>query len=54
MSSVFTLEERLPLLLVHGLLHLYGYDHETDEDWARMTDEEQRVIDHLALARRPS
>lgn len=23
----------LPMLLVHGVTHLLGYDHETDEEW---------------------
>jgi probable rRNA maturation factor len=44
MSTVFTLEERIPLLLVHGMLHLVGYDHENDKDWKEMTTKEEEVI----------
>ena len=47
MASCFSLEERLPLLLVHSLLHLIGYDHETDQDWRLMTHREQEVLDAL-------
>ncbi|HET6498614.1 MAG TPA: rRNA maturation RNase YbeY [Coriobacteriia bacterium] len=35
-----TVEEELNLLLVHGILHLLGYDHETDDD-ARVMQERQ-------------
>lgn len=31
-KSGITLEERLTQLLVHGILHLFGYDHERSED----------------------
>ncbi|SLM29026.1 putative metal-dependent hydrolase (fragment) [Desulfamplus magnetovallimortis] len=34
-ESGITLEERLSQLLVHGILHLVGYDHETGEDQER-------------------
>lgn len=44
MSSVFTLEERLPLLLIHGLLHLLGHDHEKRKDWVVMTRREEEVL----------
>lgn len=45
MSTVFSVQERLPLLMIHGLLHLLGYDHENDQDWKVMTAREQEVID---------
>jgi rRNA maturation RNase YbeY len=44
MAGLFTVQERTPLLLIHSLLHLIGYDHETDEDWAEMTAREEEVI----------
>lgn len=44
MATKFTVEERIPLLLIHSALHLLGYDHETDEDWEVMTRREDEVI----------
>ena len=44
MATAFTLHERTPLLLIHGLLHLLGYDHETEEEWQAMTDRENEVM----------
>ena len=41
-------EEELQVLLVHGLLHLLGFDHEKGEDEAaRMRAEEQRLLSLL-------
>ncbi|KAJ9077446.1 hypothetical protein DSO57_1016750 [Entomophthora muscae] len=42
----FSIEERLPTLLVHGVCHLMGYDHETDADYQVMS----RVEDKLLLS----
>ncbi len=44
MATIFTLEGRIPLLLLHSLLHLLGYDHETDADWEIMTRKEDEII----------
>ena len=44
------LATELSVLLVHGLLHLLGHDHETNaEDAAVMRQEEQRLLSMLAL-----
>ena len=36
-------------LLVHGLLHLQGYDHERHDDAARMEGRERRVLAQLGF-----
>ncbi len=41
----------LGFLLVHGLLHLLGYDHETPEDAAIMEARQDAVLDSLGLRR---
>jgi rRNA maturation RNase YbeY len=42
------LGDELRVLMVHGLLHLLGYDHETnDEDLAEMAEAEQRLLSRL-------
>ena len=38
------LDEEVMRLLVHGVLHLIGHDHERDEEAARMLAEERRVL----------
>ena len=37
-------------LLVHGILHLLGYDHETDEQADVMESLERRVLEKLGIA----
>lgn len=53
-SSEAALEEKpfehhVTHLIVHGLLHLLGYDHETDEEAEEMEDLERRVLARLAI-----
>jgi probable rRNA maturation factor len=43
-----TLESELRVLIIHGILHLMGYDHETDN--GEMERREQRVRRALELA----
>ena len=40
-------EDELKLLFIHGLLHLMGYDHETDE--GEMRQKEKEVIEEFGL-----
>lgn len=46
-----TVESELDLLLVHGVLHLLGYDHEADEDAAAMQERERAVLAAWANAK---
>ena len=39
-----TVEDELDLLLVHGILHLLGYDHGSDEDAAVMQARERALL----------
>jgi probable rRNA maturation factor len=39
-----TLQEELQHLVVHGLLHLLGYDHESPEDAAQMRLQEDAIL----------
>jgi probable rRNA maturation factor len=47
-----TVESELDLLLVHGVLHLLGYDHDSDEDAAVMQARERAVLAAWANAER--
>jgi probable rRNA maturation factor len=44
------LMQEVEFLLAHGLLHLLGYDHETDQEEAEMDAATQKLV---AAARRP-
>lgn len=46
-----TLEAHYAHLIVHGLLHLQGYDHETSDDDAQaMEDKEREILASLGFA----
>eukprot|EP01084_Bolivina_argentea_P061785 112944_1 len=49
MAKLTTANERLPLLMIHGLLHLVGYDHETDEGYEDMVRMEEMLLNRLSL-----
>ena len=40
-------EQRMRVLLVHGICHLLGYDHIEDEDYAAMDTKEQLLLEQL-------
>lgn len=42
-----TLDERMHVLLVHGICHLLGHDHITDADYEIMHKQEERILHHL-------
>ncbi|KAF4031521.1 hypothetical protein GN244_ATG16617 [Phytophthora infestans] len=44
LEEITTLEERLPVLMAHGLCHLLGYDHEMDDDYERMQGAENYIL----------
>lgn len=43
-----TLDQRMQVLLVHGICHLLGYDHIKDEDYAVMKKKEDFLLKKLA------
>ena len=51
-SREHDLAARLPLLLVHGLTHLQGFDHRTDEQYEEMRAVETRVLTLYRCAQR--
>lgn len=46
-------EEELALLVVHGVLHLMGYDHEEDADRAEMWQRQARALASLGIHWQP-
>ena len=45
-----SIEEHAAHLIVHGTLHLLGYDHQADADAADMETREIRALDRLGIA----
>ncbi|GAI17424.1 unnamed protein product [marine sediment metagenome] len=39
-----SVEKELALLIIHGILHLLGYDHEKPEDERRMREREEELL----------
>jgi len=42
-----TFKQRMQVLLVHGICHLLGYDHESDSDYDLMHKQEQKILRKL-------
>lgn len=42
-----TFETRMKVLLVHGICHLLGYDHENDKDYEIMKEKEEALLNIL-------
>lgn len=50
LSQNKSFEAHLAHLVVHGVLHLLGFDHETDEDANKMEHEEIQIMHALGFA----
>ncbi|MEC9128551.1 MAG: rRNA maturation RNase YbeY, partial [Actinomycetota bacterium] len=46
-----SLDEHVQFLTVHGLLHLLGYNHATEEEYARMFALQDELLDSWGAAR---
>lgn len=46
-----SLERELAYLTIHGMMHLLGYDHMTEEDKDEMRQEEEHVLSLLGIHR---
>lgn len=46
-----SLEREMAFLALHGMLHLLGYDHETEEERIEMRKEEEYVLEQLDIRR---
>lgn len=46
-----SLERELAYLTIHGMMHLLGYDHMTEEDKEEMRHEEEHVLSLLGIYR---
>jgi probable rRNA maturation factor len=44
-----TVQDELQLLVVHGVLHLLGHDHATEEEKARMWADQQEILAGLGV-----
>jgi len=47
MATIYDPQQRIQLLLVHGMLHLVGYDHIEDDEYDVMVTKEEEVIKEL-------
>lgn len=45
-----SINDHLTHLLVHGLLHLVGYDHQTDDEAEQMEQLEREILRNLGIA----
>ena len=46
-----SLKRELAYLTVHGMLHLFGYDHHSKEEKDEMRQKEERVLTQLDISR---
>ena len=46
-----SLERELAFLTIHGMLHLLGYDHETEAERIEMRQQEEHILSLLGIGR---
>ena len=46
-----SLRREVYYLAVHGLCHLLGYDHETEEERAQMREKEEEILSAMNIGR---
>lgn len=44
-------KRELAFLVAHSMLHLFGYDHMTDEERVVMEDKQRQILDNLGITR---
>lgn len=49
-----SVEAEMVILLIHGLLHLHGYDHIEEEDRIKMRARETEILKHLCESKKYS
>lgn len=53
-SAGHAVEDEIQLLLVHGILHLLGYDHATLEEKAKMWTQQDKILNKLGIQAKPT
>jgi probable rRNA maturation factor len=46
-----SLDRELEMLVVHGILHLLGYDHQNDDDMSRMDERARQILGSFHFSR---
>mgnify|MGYP000952882554 FL=1 len=46
-----SIEREIGFLVTHGILHLLGYDHETESERAVMRNKEEKILESIGLTR---
>ncbi|WP_273702522.1 rRNA maturation RNase YbeY [Tepidanaerobacter syntrophicus] len=46
-----SIEREIGFLVTHGILHLLGYDHETESERAVMRNKEEKILESICLTR---
>jgi probable rRNA maturation factor len=49
-----SLEEEIVLLLIHGILHLLGFNHERSEEACHMKKKTRELFDHIFPNKKPT